>query len=263
MARRLRSLPWVEILLVMAVLIITCGQQIALTREEDTTWKEIELRHVLRVGMDPSYRPFEFWQDNQLQGFDVDLAAGIARRLGLEPQLVPIGMDSFYDALRLRQVDVVISALVPVPEYRKEISYSIPYLEAGTVLMAPLTSPMKQIKDLEGRRVAVEYGSDAHRVARKLQRGGMQFQMVPLETARQAAEEGITGKVDAVLSDGPTAAWFVLQQQLQLVAVVESAPYVAATRADNPGLLKRIDTALQELQRSGEIRRLELRWLQP
>ncbi len=263
MAKFPSQFPWAEALIALAAASIAIGQQLALGPADDPGWKSIQERRVLRVGMDPSYRPFEFWENGQIRGFDADLAELIGQTLGLDVEIVPTGMDSYFDALRLNQVDMVLSSLVPVPEYRKEIGYTGPYLEAGTVLLVPPSSRLAGVRDLNGRRVAVELGTDAHRVARKLQRQGVTLALLTFDTAREAAQATIAGDADAALLDGVAASWYSLHNRLKRIAVVESVPYVIATRADSHQLLSRLNAALRALQRDGKLNELELKWFEP
>lgn len=263
MVGHLRVFPWTETFIAISLFLIAAGQQVALLPQDDPNWRSIEASRVIRVGMDPNYKPFEFWQDGQVRGFDVDLASRIGQSLGLEVEIVPTGMDSYFDALRLKQVDMVLSSLVPIPEYRKEIAYTVPYLEAGTLLLVPRNSHIAGPRDLEGRRVALELGSDAHRAARKLQRQGIQFSILTLDTADMAAQECIAGRADAVLLDGPSASRYILSNQLRRATVLESVPYVIATRADSQQLLGKLNAVIKSLERDGTLRQLELKWFGP
>ena len=55
---------------------------------------------MLRVGLDPSWPPFEFvGERGQVAGLDVDLARAIGDRLGVEVAFVPSGWEGLYAAL--------------------------------------------------------------------------------------------------------------------------------------------------------------------
>jgi ABC-type amino acid transport substrate-binding protein len=150
----------------------------ACTRPDDT-WDRLRETGVLRVGMDASFPPFEtIAPDGTLVGFDVDLARELARRLGpalseaegsvaegIEVQFVAnLPYDGLYDALAVGRVDVVISALVVNPARMADFAYSIPYFDAGQVLVVravgtrieePGPEPVAEMTDLGGRTLAV------------------------------------------------------------------------------------------------------------
>ncbi len=138
----------------------------------DATWARIQQTGVWRVGMDPSFPPFQDLDKatGKPFGFDVDLAEAIAARSGVRVEIAGVGFDQLVDAVAAHRVDSAISAL-PILEHRaKEVSFSTPYIEAGTVLVAPAGSPIGGPDDLAGRRVAAEWGSDGDAQARALQR---------------------------------------------------------------------------------------------
>ena len=61
----------------------------------DDVWEQVEETGVLRVGMDASYPPFESVNEqNEIVGFDVDLANAIGRELGLEMVFVNMAYDT-------------------------------------------------------------------------------------------------------------------------------------------------------------------------
>ncbi|MEJ5197926.1 MAG: transporter substrate-binding domain-containing protein, partial [Anaerolineae bacterium] len=79
----------------------------------DRVWSHIQETGVWRVGMDPSFPPFENLDvaTGRPVGFDVDLAQAIAGRWGVRVEFVGIGFDQLLDAVAAHRVDSAISAL--------------------------------------------------------------------------------------------------------------------------------------------------------
>jgi ABC-type amino acid transport substrate-binding protein len=127
----------------------------------DPAWERILQNGVWRVGMDPSFPPFENL-DGATQkpiGLDVDLANAIAGRLGVRIEVVTVGFDELVDVVTAHRVDSAISAL-PILEHRtREVSFSTPYVEAGILLVAPRENVITKPADLAGQRLAAEWGS--------------------------------------------------------------------------------------------------------
>src|SRR5438876_5559009 len=108
---------------------VWAGQQ----RPPDPFLKDIEKRGVLRVGIDPTYPPFEAVRNGKIEGYDVELARALAGGLGVGVEFVPLALDTVYDALAAGKVDVLVSALPFVYEQQKDVRYSVPYYQAGQV----------------------------------------------------------------------------------------------------------------------------------
>src|SRR3954464_9832068 len=93
--------------LVLVGILTWAGQQ----RPPDRYLDAIKARDTLRVGLDPSYPPFESLSNGQYAGHDIDLARAIAPDLGVQVEFKPFALDTQYDALASDQVDMLISAL--------------------------------------------------------------------------------------------------------------------------------------------------------
>ena len=77
----------------------------------DITWQAMQARRTWRVGMDPSFPPFESLDATGVpQGYDVELARKLAAGWGMEVEIVAIGFDSLVDALQAAKVDAIVSA---------------------------------------------------------------------------------------------------------------------------------------------------------
>ncbi|MEE8390377.1 MAG: transporter substrate-binding domain-containing protein, partial [Anaerolineae bacterium] len=196
----------------------------------DDTWKRIREVDVLRVGMDASFPPFEFvTADGTLVGFDVDLARELGRRLGpalsadetsvakeIEVEFVAnLPLDGLYDALAVGRVDVVISALVVNPDRMADFAYSAHYFDAGQRLVifppsVPLAGGEEEeeiegMRDLSGRTLAVEFGTQGDLEARKWTRRLPSLTVAHYETAAEALAAVATGEADAALVDHVSA----------------------------------------------------------
>ena len=99
---------------------------------QDATWATMQTKGVWRVGLDPSFPPFEFLDDEGMAvGFDVDLAKEIGRMWNLETEIVAIGFDSLLDALKTGKIDSIVSAMPYDPHMTQDYRFSQPYFEAG------------------------------------------------------------------------------------------------------------------------------------
>src|SRR5947208_2091543 len=98
------------------------GQQ----RTPDRFLDKIRASGVLRVGIDPTYPPFESLNNGKVEGYDAALASAIASDLNVRVEFVPLALDSLYDALTAEKVDLLISALPFIYERQVDVRYSQP-----------------------------------------------------------------------------------------------------------------------------------------
>ena len=231
---------------------------------EDETWARIREEGVLRVGLDPSWPPFEYVEDGQIVGFDVDLAREIGRRLGVEVVLVNVGFDALYDALQVGRFDAIVSALPYDPARTKDVAYSISYFNAGQVLVVRADEgQIKGVKDLAGRRLGVEWGSEGDAQARKLQKKIKGLTLRPYMAPEEALRALKSGQVDAALVDAVSALQFMGREGgVKIVGhPLTDELYVIAVRPESHALLRAINEALAEMREDGTLARLRERWL--
>jgi polar amino acid transport system substrate-binding protein len=233
----------------------------------DLTWQSMQARGVWKVGMDPSFPPFETLNAaGQPVGFDVDLARALAAEWEMEVELAPIGFDSLLDALQAGKIDAIVSAYPYDPRLTRDVAFSQPYFDAGLQLAAPLDSVLGGRDDLNGRRVAVEWGSEGDMVGRQWQRDGLDVTLVPYETPQDAVAALIEGKeVDALLVDRVT----LRQAQTGGAALkavgetVTSNPYVIVVPRQAHELLDNVNTGLNRLREVSQLAALEQAWFGP
>lgn len=229
----------------------------------DGTWLRMQERGSWRVGMDPSFPPFETLDaEGAPVGYDVDLAREIAAEWGLEAEIVAIGYDSLLDALLVDRVDAVISAFPYNARMTKDVHYSPPYFEAGVRLVVGAGAEYEEVGDLEGGTVAVEWGSRGDAIARRLQREGAGFTRLPFESSEKAIEALVSGASNALLIDGVTLR--LAQGEGKLIravgAVLDEDPYVIAVSIEAPKLQSALLQALAALEEEGRMELLEERW---
>jgi ABC-type amino acid transport substrate-binding protein len=229
--------------------------------------QDIQKRGSWRVGMDPSFPPFENLDaaSGQVVGLDADLARVLGGQLKIKTEITSLGFDELIDAVAAHRIDAAISALPIIPERTQDVRFSEPYVQAGVVLAVPKGSPILGTADLGGRRVAVEWGSQGDAEARRLlTKDKLQFGLLPKETVTAALDATIAGEADAAVVDAISLALYSKSAQLSPVGEpLLSDPYVVVVAHDAPDLLAAVNEALRALESDGTLSALRDRWLRP
>jgi ABC-type amino acid transport substrate-binding protein len=263
---RLFRRPWFWIVLGLVAAGVVAG--VLFWARRDATSARIRESGVWRVGMDPSFPPFESIDPSTGRpvGLDVDLVDAIAARWGVRAEIVSLGFDELVDAVAARRVDSAVSAL-PVFEWRtQEVSFSDPYINAGIVLAVPPGSPIRGPDDLAGRRVAAEWGSEGDAQARDLQRRlEGKLELVLRESPDAALGAVTSGEADAVVTDAISLALFD-SRGAELITVgqpLRNDPYVIVVPRGAPLLLEDLNRALAAMDADGALAALRAKWLGP
>ncbi len=255
--RRLLDLT-IIVSLALMITLVWLGQQ----HPADRYMEAVQARGVLRVGLDPTYPPFDTLVDGQVAGYDAALAGAIAADLGAQVEFKTYALDTLYDALEAGEVDMLISALPIIPERMDKVRYSTPYYQAGQVLLVRSgDSRILSVQGLDGRSVGVEKGSAADTEARRISREvapDMQVRSI-YHSSAEALDALVRGDLDAAITDGVSAQAYMTSQPGILAIVppqITEEPYVVAVPAQATALASSVDSAILHLRASGELDRI-------
>ncbi|MDX2136734.1 MAG: ABC transporter substrate-binding protein, partial [Chloroflexota bacterium] len=218
---------------------------------------------VLRVGVDPSSPPFAYYEGNALVGLEIDLSTALGDRLGVPVQLVALGFDGLYDALRADQADVIIAATSPDPQRTVDVIFSRPYFDNGLLIVSPASAPLPAMQVVAGRELALAFGSSAHTEANRWLRRVAAFTIRPYELPLYALDAVRLGDADAALVSAVDAYLYLRDYPdwEPHTAYVTHAPYVAAVNSQRGKLAAALDSAIDALQSDGTLAQLTARWL--
>jgi polar amino acid transport system substrate-binding protein len=115
----------------------------------------------LTVCSDLPYPPQEYFDaDGNPIGSDIEIAQGIAARLGLQAEVVNSVFDTIIPALTGGKCDIILSAQNINPDRLSQVDM-IPYFQAGQAFLVQKGNPanIQVAQDLCGKKVAVEAGT--------------------------------------------------------------------------------------------------------
>jgi ABC-type amino acid transport substrate-binding protein len=109
----------------------------------------------LIVGCDATYPPFEFVKDGKIDGFDIDIAREIAKRMDREIEIISIKWDSTYKIPEDLKFDMIISAIPIIKEKEGVIDFSSPYFVMKYMLITLSETDIKIKEDLKGKAIGI------------------------------------------------------------------------------------------------------------
>jgi polar amino acid transport system substrate-binding protein len=122
---------------------------------------EIEQSKVLRIALNSGYPPMEMKDPNtgEFIGFDIDLAAAMAKVLGVKIEYTDGAFEAMTPALQSERVDMIMSGFYDTPKRRPMFTF-IDYLKAGAQFytMTSLTD-IKDVTDLCGKTITTSRGT--------------------------------------------------------------------------------------------------------
>ncbi|MBU4482583.1 MAG: ABC transporter substrate-binding protein [Actinomycetia bacterium] len=109
----------------------------------------------LIVGCDATYPPFAFAKDGNIDGFDIDIAKEIAKRMDRGIEIKSIKWDSTYQIPEDLKLDMIISAIPIIKEKEGVIDFSSPYFVMKYMLITLSETDIKIKEDLKGKAIGI------------------------------------------------------------------------------------------------------------
>ena len=202
------------------------------------------------VGTNAEFPPFEYLENGEIKGFDMELVNEIGKILDADIKIVDMAFDGLLPALQMKKVDLVIAGMTANEERMKTVSFTQPYYTASQVIIVKEgNDSIKSFNDLKGKKVGVMLGFTGDMVVSEIE--GVKIERF------NAAYAGImalqAGKVEAVVLDSEPAKNYVAQNKGLVLADAdaEQEEYAIAVRKNDKAILEKVEKALKEIKENG------------
>lgn len=216
------------------------------------------------VASDLANPPFDFVENNEPKGFEVDLMKKVAEKLGLECEYLPaMKFDSIIPLIKQGgKADVGVSNFTITDERKQEIDFTDPYVDSNQGVVTKVGAERADAGSLnaEGVTIACQAGTTGEAWAQE---------NLPKATIKSlddpvAAVTGVqTGLYDAAAADLPVMKYLCSNSFTDCQVSIEiptGEQYGIVVSKDNAGLTEAINAALAELADDGSIKELEIEW---
>ena len=210
----------------------------------------------IKFAMEATYAPFEYMdENNQIQGFDVDLANALCEEMKATCTFHNQAFDSLIPALKFKRYDAAISAMDITEARLQQVNFSDAYYDNSAAFIS-IEGKVADQAALEGKRIGVQNGS-THQSFLIEQMTGVTA--VPYSSYQDAFIDMKNGRIDSVFGDTAVVAeWFKKQDNLTYVGEqVTNQEYFGngfgiAVNKSNPELVAQLNTALAAVKANGE-----------
>ena len=230
--------------LVMSMVVLTgCGNN-----QQGKTDKKII------VGLDDNFPPMGFIGDNnEIIGFDIDLAKEASKRLGREVEFSSGRIDILWNGL-------------DITEKRKEnILFSDPYMDSKQLIFVNPNSPIKAVADLAGKKVGVQEGSTADETLatdEALKKSIKEVKKYP--DCISALMDLEAGRVDAIVTDEIIGRYYMSKNKESFVVLEEPVGPVGTFgigfRKDDQKLRDDVQKVINEMKKDGTASKISMKW---
>jgi arginine transport system substrate-binding protein len=218
----------------------------------------------IRFAASATYPPFESLnRENQLVGFDIDLAKALCQQMKADCTFTNNAFDSLIPSLKFRRYDAVISGMDITAERSKQVDFTQPYYANSAIVIAR-KGQFSDFAALKGKRLGVENGTTHQKY---LQEKHPEVTVVAYDSYQNAILDMKNGRLDGVFGDSAVVnQWLKTNSDLATVGEhVTDADYFGtglgiAVRKGNTELRDRFNHALAELKASGRWQQINQQW---
>ena len=199
----------------------------------------------------------------ELVGYEVDLGRAVAQKIGVKPVFKQITLAARIPELQQGHVDLLAASLTHNKEREAQIDFSVTTFVANQQVMVKAASPIKDVPDLAGKRVATAKGSS---MEVNIKKAVPTVTVVSFDTSPQALVAMQQGKVAAFVNEDQSLARALVQLGAQakdytmLPTSISSEPLALGIKKGEAGFKKVVDDTLRELEASGKADHLYEQW---
>jgi polar amino acid transport system substrate-binding protein len=194
----------------------------------------------------------------ELEGFDIDLARELARRIFGDPNRVDLRVVTAAEretALEEGQVDLVVRTYSITCDRKNEVAFSTPYYYTEQRILAVKGSGINSAADLSGKRACAVKGTTSLSALYALPSRPTLFSVANWPDCLVMLQQG---QIDAISTDAAVLVGLAEQDpNLELVGPgIAEEPYGVGIKKENQDLVRFVNGALDQMREDGTWERL-------
>ncbi len=231
----------------------------------DNSLEDLKARGVFVLGLDDAFPPLGFRDDsNDIVGYDIDLAAELCRRLGVELKCQPIDWAAKEQELNTGNIDCIWNGFTMTPEREAALSFTKPYLDNAQVVIVRRDAGISSLADLAGKKIGLQAGSSAaDAVTANPEFEASLDEVVEFKDNLTALMDLEIGGVDGVVMDMVVGNYSIMTTGKDFMVLSEnlsSEQYGIGFRKGDVKLRDEVQRILEEMASDGTVASISAKW---
>ena len=254
------------IFLIILVVLIIAGIIVAMNFKQT---KEDSLERILGkgnliLGLDDSFPPMGFRnEDNEIVGFDIDVAKEVCKRLGIELKIQPISWDAKEQELNSYNIDCIWNGMSITEERAKIMSLSNAYLKNNMTFVVKNDSGIVKLDNLKGKTIGVQAGSSAEELLENSDIFNDFKDVITYSENITAFMDLEINQIDAVFLDDIVANYYIATNNKNYKVLdegLEAEEYAIGFRKQDTTLRDKVNSILSEMKQDGSLDKISTKW---
>ena len=225
----------------------------------------IRARGSLVNGVEAQNPPFEFIENGEIVGFDIDLSRAFAESVGVKLEVIDTAWSGVIPSLYSQKFDMIWSAMTITEPRKKAVTFSKPYAsDQVEFIVRKGDTAIKSIEDLNSKKVATQLNSAAEFQLKEIAKSkNLTIDIRSFDSFPAAYLDLANGNVDAATSTQLNNRE-LFKKQPDVYEVALKLPIYnfvgVATRQQDTDLSKAIDEFIAAMKASGKLGELQTKW---
>ena len=205
------------------------------------------------------FAPYEFYQNGEIVGVDIDIAKEIAKELGKELVVKDVSFDFLINEVKSGKADFAAAGISITDERKKQVDFTDEYTVSNQVVVVKKDSPITSFDEISNKKIAVQLGTVADLYVSD---NYPDATLVQHKKYLSAVEDIKAGKADCLIMDELPAKEIVeANTELKIMdGVLFQDRYGMIVKKGNDKLRKQINKVLKRLVDDGTIDKLVLKY---
>lgn len=206
----------------------------------------------LILATEAGFAPYEYYQDGEIVGVDIDIAREIALSLGKELVIKDVSFDFIINEIKSGKSDIGAAGMSITKERLEEVDFSVEYAVSNQVVIVPMDSKITSIDQISNQRIAVQLGTVADSYVNENYKDAT---VIRQKKYLSMVEDLKAGKVDLIIMDELPGKKIVENNENLIIldGFVFEDNYAIAVKKGNALLLNKINEVIDNLKNSGKI----------
>lgn len=215
--------------------------------------KEVPDEDTLIIGTSADNPPFEFYQNGEIVGFDIDLGHLIGERLNKKVTFVDMPFESLIAALQSKKVDMVLAAMTPSEDRKRAVDFTRTYHKTGSVIVVG-EGEGSTLSDLQDKIIGVQLGSTHEVYAKNKLPTHVAVNLRSLGKVTELIQEIKTKRIAGFITGkGEGIKIISLNPGFSMIPLPDSGGGEAVVLPKNSPLTEKVDGILEALEKRGDV----------
>ena len=193
-------------------------------------------------------------------GFDVDVITAVAKKAGLSIEFRDMAFGKMFEQIENgKNIDIAIGGVSITDERKKHVDFTMPYANGGACIVAFKNDNIASVGDLAGKIVGAELNTTMIQQTAAIKGAKIRG----YQNQQDMFIDLFNGDLDALVMDKLSAEYALRERKmkrLKIVNMLSNEEFGMVVKKGNTQLTDKLNKALDELKKSGELKKIYDKW---